>query len=69
VIVGKGLSLVGVNERPGVGETLLLVPEGNDITGIGDELDPDDEPLREPLNLVGTPLGLLLWPLDSEGWL
>jgi hypothetical protein len=38
VIVGEGLSLVGVNEKLGVKETLLLVPEGNDITGIGDEL-------------------------------
>lgn len=65
---GIGLSLVDVNGKLGVEETLLLVPEGNDITGIEDELDPDEEPLREPLNPVGT-LGLLLWPLVSVGWL
>lgn len=35
---GKGLSLVAVNEKLDVEERLLLIPEGNDITGIGDKL-------------------------------
>lgn len=35
---GGGLSLVGVKEKLVVEGRLLLVPEGNDITGIEDEL-------------------------------
>lgn len=35
---GKGLSSVAVDEKLVIEETSLLVPEGNDITGIEDEL-------------------------------
>jgi len=60
--------MVGVKEGLSVEEMLLLVPEGNAITGIEDVLDPDVEFGRDPLNPVGT-LRLLLRPLDSECWL
>ena len=35
---GKGLPSAGVKDRLGVEEKLSLVPEGNAITGIEDEL-------------------------------
>jgi hypothetical protein len=35
---GKGLSSVAVDEKLVVEKTSLLFPEGNDITGIEDEL-------------------------------
>lgn len=64
------VSLVAVGGKLVVGEMVLLVPEGNDITG-SDELVPFIDPvvLTVPPDVVGTPLGKLVvsWLLVDEG--